>query len=233
MSSALVLAGHGSHLNARSGEAVRVHARALASAEAWDEVLVAFWKEEPSLARALDGCTASDVVVVPVFMSEGYFTGEVIPAEMGLDGPITRREGRTVRVTRPVGVHPALAGIVVARALEAGASPDDPLFVLGHGTKRNAASGNAVREQVERVRSAGPFVEVTAVFTDQEPNLASIPELARGRNATVVPFFASEGWHVGQVVAGGAPGVRYTEPAGTHPGIAAVITDLALEAAGW
>ena len=233
MSSALVLAGHGSHLNARSSEAVRAHARALATSSAWDEVLVAFWKEEPSLARALDGCTASDVVVVPVFMSEGYFTGEVIPAEMGLDGPITRREGRTVRVTRPVGVHPALAGIVVARALEAGASPDDPLFVLGHGTKRNAASGNAVREQVERVRSAGPFAEVTAVFTDQEPNLASIPELARGRNATVVPFFASEGWHVGQVVAGGAPGVCYTEPAGTHPGIAAVITDLALEAAGW
>ena len=233
MSSALVLAGHGSHLNARSSEAVRVHARALATSGAWDEVLVAFWKEEPSLARALDGCTASDVTVVPVFMSEGYFTGEVIPAEMGLDGPVTRREGRTVRLTRPVGVHPALAEVIVERALEAGASPDDPLFVLGHGTKRNAASSNAVREQVERVRAMNRFAEVTAVFTDQEPNLASIPELARGRNATVVPFFASEGWHVGQVVADGAPGVCYTESAGTHSGIAAVITDLALEAAGW
>ena len=239
MSSALVLAGHGSHLNARSSEAVRVHARALATSGAWDEVLVAFWKEEPSLARALDGCTASDVTVVPVFMSEGYFTGEVIPAEMGLDGPVTRREGRTVRVTRPVGVHPALAEvIVVERALEAGASPDDPLFVLGHGTKRNAASSNAVREQVERVRAMNRFAEVTAVFTDQEPNLASIPELAGGRNAhpiilqTVVPFFASDGWHVGQVAATNeTPGIRYTEPAGTHPVIAALITDLAREAA--
>ncbi len=231
MSTALVLAGHGSHLNARSSEAVRAHARALATSGAWDEVLVAFWKEEPSLARALDGCTASGVTVVPVFMSEGYFTGEVIPAEMGLDGPVTRREGRTVRVTRPVGVHPALAGIVVERALEAGASPADPLFVLGHGTKRNAGSGNAVREQVERVLSAGPFAEVTAVFTDQEPNLAAVPELAGGRNATVVPFFASEGWHVGQVAADGAPGIRYTDPAGTHPALAALITDLALKAA--
>ena len=76
------------------------------------------------------------------------------------------------------------------------------------------------------------FAEVTAVFTDQEPNLASIPELAGGRKATVVPFFASEGWHVGEVVADGAPGVRYTDPAGAHPGIAALITDLAQEAAG-
>ena len=52
MSTALLLAGHGSHLNARSSEAVRAHARALATSGVWDEVLVAFWKEEPSLARA-------------------------------------------------------------------------------------------------------------------------------------------------------------------------------------
>ena len=233
MSTVLLLAGHGSHLNARSSEAVRAHARALATSGVWDEVLVAFWKEEPSLARALDGCTASDVTVVPVFMSEGYFTGEVIPAEMGLDGPVTRREGRTIRYTRPVGVHPALAEVIVERALEAGASPDDPLFVLGHGTKRNAASSVAVREQVERVRAMDRFAEVTAVFTDQEPNVASIPEFARGRKATVVPFFASDGWHVGQVAAANdADGIRYTDPAGTHPALAAVITDLALEAAG-
>ena len=233
MSTALLLAGHGSHLNARSSEAVRAHARALATSDSWDEVLVAFWKEEPSLARALDGCTGSDVTVVPVFMSEGYFTGEVIPAEMGLDGPVTRREGRTIRCTRPVGVHPALAQIIVERALEAGASADDALFVLGHGTKRNAASSVAVREQVERVRAMDRFAEVTAVFTDQDPNVAAIPELARGRKATVVPFFASDGWHVGQVAAANdADGIRYADPAGTHPALAAVITDLALEAAG-
>ena len=77
------------------------------------------------------------------------------------------------------------------------------------------------------------FAEVTAVFTDQDPNLAAIPELARGRNATVVPFFASEGWHVGEVAAANeTPGIRYTDPVGTHPGLAAIITDLALEAAG-
>ncbi|MXZ89043.1 MAG: hypothetical protein F4Z07_09435 [Dehalococcoidia bacterium] len=231
MSSALVLAGHGSHLNARSSEAVRAHARVLAGDGGWDEVLVAFWKEEPSLSRALDGCTATDVTVVPVFMSEGYFTGEVIPAEMGLDGPLTRREGRTIRCTRPVGVHPALAGLVVARALEAGASEDDALFVLGHGTLRNAGSASAVQEQVERLRATGPFKEVAAVFTDQDPNIASVPALAGERNAVVVPFFASEGWHVGQVAANGARAIRYTEPVGTHPGIAAVIRDLALEAA--
>ncbi|MXY72006.1 MAG: hypothetical protein F4Y97_03080 [Dehalococcoidia bacterium] len=231
MTHALVLAGHGSHLNARSSEAVRAHARALAGDGSWDEVLVGFWKEEPSLSRALDGCTASEVTVVPVFMSEGYFTSEVIPAEMGLDGPVTRREGRTIRCTRPVGAHPALAGIVVERALEAGASSDDALFVLGHGTPHNAGSASAVRAQVERVRDAGPFAQVTPVFTDQDPNIAAVPDLAGERSAVVVPYFASEGWHVGQVAANGARAVRYAEPAGTHPGVAAVIRTLALEAA--
>lgn len=226
---ALVLAGHGSHLNARSSEAVRAHARVLTEDGHWDEVLVAFWKEEPSLSRALDGCTATDVTVVPVFMSEGYFTSEVIPAEMGLDGPLTRREGRTIRCTRPVGVHPALAEVVVERALEAGAPADGAVFVLGHGNRRIAATASAVHEQVERVRATGRFAEVAAVFTDQDPGIASVPDLAGERNAVVVPFFASEGWHVDQVAANGARAVRYTDPVGTHPGIAAVIRDLALE----
>lgn len=231
MTRALVLAGHGSHLNARSSEAVRGHARTLAADGDWDKVLVAVWKEEPSLSRALDSCTAADVTVVPVFMSEGYFTSEVIPAEMDLDGPVTHREGRTIRCTRPVGVHPALAGIVVERALEAGATPDDALFVLGHGTRRNSGSARAVHEQAERVRESGRFAQVAAVFTDQDPNVADVLALAGERNAVVVPYFASEGWHVGQVAANGAHAVRYAEPAGTHPRIAAVIRELALEVA--
>ena len=236
MSAALVLAGHGSHLEARSGEAVRAHARALAAVDGdglWDEVLVAFWKEEPSLARALDGCEARAVTVVPVFMADGYFTREVIPAEMGLAGPVTEREGRTICYARPVGAHPALAGIVIARALEAGTRREDALFVLGHGTRSRARSADTVHEQVGRVRAAGRFARVEAVFTDQEPGLDAIPELAGGRRAVVVPFFASEGWHAGQLDAGGDGGaVRYAAPAGTHPRIAAVIADLAREAAG-
>ncbi len=231
MSTALVLAAHGSHLDPRSSEAVRVHARALAGSGVAGEVLLAFWKEEPSLARALDGCTASEVTVVPFFMAEGYFTNEVIPAEMGLDGPVTSREGRTVRLTRPVGVHPALAEVVVERALEAGATAESAVFVLGHGTRRNDASAGAVAQQVERIRAVDRFAHVSAVYTDQDPNVAAIPALAGGRKAVVVPYFASEGWHVGQV-ATTTDAIRYAAPAGTHPALATVIADLAREAAG-
>lgn len=230
MSNALLLAGHGSHLNARSSQAIRTHARRLANTGIWDEVRVGFWKEEPSLARALDGCVAEDVTVVPVFMSEGYFTSDVIPTELGLEGPVTQRNGRTVRCTRPVGVHPALANIIVERALEAGTSPVDVVFVLGHGTDRNVDSSHSTQQQIKRVTAMERFAEVFAVFTDQEPSIRSVPALTRGRAATIVPFFVSEGWHVGQAAAEATPGIRYTKPAGTHHSLVTVITDLAQEA---
>ena len=240
MSTTLLLVGHGSHLNARSSEAVHGHVRWLAERGVYDEVRVAFWKEEPSLSRALDGCAASEVIVVPVFMSEGYFTSEVIPVEMGLDGPLTRRDGRTVRLTPPVGVHPSLADIVVGRAVEAGATEADAVFVLGHGTLRNPASSRNIYEQADRVRAGGRFAEVIAVFTDQEPNVSQIGSLTARERVTVVPLFAAEGWHAGETIpgqlrAGHAAGdereVRYASPVGTHPGVADVIEELAREAA--
>ncbi len=242
MSATLLLVGHGSHLNAHSSEAVHAHALRLAEQEAYAEVRVAFWKEEPALSRALDGCRTSDVVVVPVFMSEGYFTNEVIPAEMGLDGPGARRDERRVRITRPVGVHPSLADIVVRRALDAGAGEGDAVFVLGHGTPRNPASSRNVYAQVERVRATGRFAEVIAVFTDQEPNVAEIGKLTERARIIVVPFFAAEGWHVDETIrsqtgrgdstAGSAASrLRYTAPVGTHPALAEAIEELAREAA--
>ncbi len=106
--------------------------------------------------------------------------------------------------------------------------------MLGHGTQRNAGSARTVHAQAAHVRATGRFAQVTAVFTDQNPGVTAIGALAGGREATVVPFFAAEGWHVGQVAgAGGMRGIRYTAPAGTHPAMADVIAELAREAERW
>ncbi len=228
---ALLLAGHGSQLDARSGEAVRAHARRLAASGAFDEVLTGFWKEEPALARALDGCRADDVVIVPAFMAEGYFVNEVVPAELGLDGPLTRRGGRMLRLARPLGAHPLLAEAVAARALEAGAAADGAVFVLGHGHPRDPRSARAVRAQVGRIRATGRFARVEAVFTDQAPRADAIPALADGRAATVVPFFAAGGWHVGRAAAAIPANARLAAPAGAHALATDALAALAREAA--
>ena len=241
---ALVLAGHGSHLSANSSAPVHQHAAQIRASGAFDEVHVAFWKEEPSLSRALDGCSAADVTVVPIFISSGYFTNEVIPREMQLRGPVTCRDGQLIRYTEPVGAHPALARVVVQRAREAGATGAEGLAVLGHGTPRNPDSERNVYLQAERVREMGLFPEVATVFLDQEPNMRGVFELVAAEAVVVVPLFVADGWHVGETIPEdlaldgletrrGGRHLRYAAAVGTHPAVADVILELADEAARW
>jgi len=80
----LVLVGHGSHLNSESAAAVYKYAELLRSRNLFDEVVEGYWKEEPSLRQVLRTCTYTDVTIIPMFISEGYFTEAVIPRELWL-----------------------------------------------------------------------------------------------------------------------------------------------------
>ena len=241
MTTALVLAGHGSHLNPNSSEPVWRHAETVRRSGRFDHVGAALWKEEPSLARALDGCTADDVVVVPMFISNGYFTKTVVPREMALDGPVTRRDGRVIRYTPPVGAHTSLADVIVERALEAGATHGDGIAVLGHGTRRDSESERNIYRMAELVKARGLFADVQAVFLDQEPNMLDMLDLLRTPTVVVVPLFIADGWHVGQTIPDdlalegaetrkGGRTVRYAGPVGTHDSLASVVLELAGEA---
>jgi sirohydrochlorin cobaltochelatase len=244
MTETLVLVGHGSHLNPHSSAPIWAHARTLRATGRYAEVRVGLWKEEPSLSRCLDGCESPDVTVVPVFISAGFFTNEVIPREMRLDGRVTSRDGRRIRYTDPAGSHPALAKVIVERADEAGARPGDAVAVLGHGTPRNPKSELNVFEQAARVRFEGLFAEVTTVFLDQEPNMRDVLSLTRAKTVVVVPLFIADGWHVGQTIPEGLAldgpetrrdgrRLRYAGAVGTHSSVAGVIAELAEQAADW
>ncbi len=240
MSGSLLLVGHGSHLNADSSAPVYAHARTIRERRQFDEVQTAFWKEEPSLSRALDGCASDVVTVVPVFMSTGYFTSEVIPREMGLTARVSCVRGKTVRYAGPVGGHSALAKVIVQRALEAGATSASALAVLGHGTERNRDSQANIYQQTENVRALGGFAEVVTVFMDQSPGMNEVFELTTAPQVVVVPVFVADGWHAGQTIpaelgelAGEDRRLRYAAAVGTHPSVADVILELAQEAAAW
>lgn len=235
---ALVLVGHGSHLNGNSSAPVFDHARELRRRGQFEEVRTGFWKEEPSLARVLDGCEAREIVVVPVFISNGYFTRTVIPREMRLDGPVTVRDGQRISYTGPVGSDPSLADVIIERAIEAGATPQDAIAVLGHGTRRDSESERNVVAMADYVRASGRFAQSKAVFLDQEPGILDLLEILTAPTVVVVPFFIADGWHVGQTIPAdlaldgaetrkGGRTVRYTRPVGTHPSVADVIAGLA------
>lgn len=235
---ALVLVGHGSHLNANSSAPLLALAAEMRRRGGFDEVRTGFWKEEPSLSRCLDGCSAEEIVVVPVFISHGYFTRTVIPREMRLSGPLTERGGQQIAYTAPVGADPALAAVIVERAREVGATSRDAIAVLGHGTRRDSESERNIYAMAERVKATGEFAEAGAVFLDQEPNMRDLLALFNTETVVVVPFFIADGWHVGQSIPADLAlegeetrrdgrTVRYSRPVGTHPAMADIVAAMA------
>ena len=122
---ALVLVGHGSTLNAESSAPTYQHADELRRRGIFAQVLECFWKLEPGVAGVLRGAYAPRVFIVPLFISEGYFTEEVIPRELGLrqndQATFARVQGhgnQTLYYCGPVGTHESMTGVILARARE-------------------------------------------------------------------------------------------------------------------
>lgn len=209
---ALVLLGHGSTRNAGAGTPAFQHAAELRRRRCFAEVREAFWKQEPDLARALSGLTAPRVFLVPLFVSEGYFSEEIIPQALGFRIPgqatwtrVQRRGPQTLFYCKPVGTHEHMTGVLLARAREAVAqypfrrAPEPSeitLFIAGHGTGENEGSRQAIERQAELIRGQGIYADVHAVFLEEAPRIGACYALAQTRHLVVVPFFISDGLHV-------------------------------------
>lgn len=208
---ALVLLGHGSLRSAEAAAPVYEHAEALRRRRLFAQVLEGFWKLEPSIAGVLRGVYAPRVFLVPVFISEGYFTQEVLPRELGLRASrggesqgVHRRGPQTLVYTRPIGTQPAMVNVVLDRAREVierhpfprPPKPSDIALILaGHGTTANENSRQAIEAQAARLRALGRFGEVHAVFLEEDPRVGDCYTLTHRRCLVVVPYFISDGPH--------------------------------------
>lgn len=207
---ALVLVGHGSTLNAESSAPTYQHADELGRRGIFAQVIEAFWKLEPSLAGVLRGAFAPRVFVVPLFISEGYFTEEVIPRELGFqlkDGRferIRRRGSQIIYYCGPVGTHDSMTAVLLARARDvvakhpfprAPAPAETALFIAGHGTGMNENSRKAIEHQVELIRGMNVYAEVHPAFMEEEPRINDCYTVAKAKNLVMVPFFISDGLH--------------------------------------
>ena len=196
--SALIIVGHGSTVNPDSSTPTFDHAAAIARSGLFGEVYCAFWKEEPSLRQVLHMVDAEDIYVVPNFISEGYFTRTVIPRELELTGPVTRRDGRTIKYCEPVGNHPRMTELLLHRAAEIapGVAPGaTSLFIVGHGTDLNDNSAAAAKREVQRIAERGLYAQVLNAYMEEEPLISKWDEYASQPNVVVVPFFIADGLH--------------------------------------
>jgi len=208
---ALVLVGHGSTLNAESSAPTYQHADELRRRKIFAQVVECFWKLEPPICGVLRGVFAPRVFVVPLFISEGYFTEEVIPRELGLCGReernysrVQQRGEQTIHYSGPVGTHDSMTAVLLARAREvverhpfprAPKPADTSLFIAGHGTGNNENSRVAIERQVALIRARGEYAAVHAVFMEEAPRINECYALAPTKSIVMVPFFISDGLH--------------------------------------
>lgn len=206
-----MLVGHGSTLNADSAAPTHQHADELRRRGVFAQVVECFWKEEPGLGGVLRGVFAPRVFIVPLFISEGYFTEEVIPRELGFCAPgerefarVQERGGQTLHYCGPVGTHASMTHVLLARARAVVAQhpfpalpqpADTALFIAGHGTGNNDNSRKAIERQVELIRAQNLYAEVHPVFMEEEPRIGDCWRMASARKLVVVPFFISDGLH--------------------------------------
>lgn len=214
---ALVIVAHGSHLNPDSSAPTYDHADTVREAGAFDEVRTGFWKEEPSIREVLRTVEADEVYVVPLFISEGYFTEQVIPRELRLDGwdvadwdsdglsashvTLTASDvpEKTIHYCGPVGTHAAMTEVLVRRAETVTGDPNVGegfgLAVVGHGTERNENSAKAIEYHADRIREMDRFDEVQALYMDEEPEVDDVTDYFDSEDVVVVPLFIADGFH--------------------------------------
>jgi sirohydrochlorin cobaltochelatase len=242
---ALVLAAHGSHISPHTAGLVWSYTDQLRAQGVADEITATFWKETPSLHQVLNTIVSDQIVVVPMFTAAGYFSSQVVPAEMGLEGEITHHAGRTIYYTRTIGEHRSLTQVVRQRIEDVlNVQKLDPQHIavalIGHGTSRSPESRDATRQQVEALRARDWAAEVVDVYLDDSPYIPSIYTRTQSPVIIAVPFFLAPGSHVTRDVPaalGIEPGqmpaqvngrqVYYTAPVGTDEVICRVILELA------
>ena len=194
-------------MNDQSAAPVMQHVAELRRRKIFAEVREAFWKQEPQVKKVLVEITSPRVFIVPMFISEGYFSTDVIPRELGFSFPDNlkiKTQNSELHYCLPVGSHDLMTTVILARAKEvvekfpfprAPKPADTTLLIAGHGTERNANSRKAAERQVELIRALKVFADVGAVYMEEAPFIKGCHLIAKTKNIVVVPFFISDGLH--------------------------------------
>jgi sirohydrochlorin cobaltochelatase len=238
----LLLLGHGSSKHPDSSRSVREHAEILSQTDCFAEVRCAFLKEEPLIENALDEVGEEQVIIVPDFLAEGYFTRQVVPAKLG-----DKLRSANICCTPPVGTHPMMAEIINDMAREVLGDwtvEQTSLLVVGHGSGKNPCSKQSLLGHLQEVRNNTDFAQVADLWLEELPLVSSWKEVATQRHIIVIPYLLNDGQHGGwdipaelglsldQQIHGQTHDVeshqiRLTPALGTSPRFAEVISQLA------
>jgi len=156
-----------------------------------------FIKGAPTIAEALAAFTADEIIVYPLFLSDGYFV-RVRLAELLHDAMLGARP-RPIHVLPPLGLDPGFAAFVAEKATAAararGLAPaGTSLVLLAHGSRSDPASRLATERLTDRLCGLRRFRTVRMALLDEAPSLAQTAADLPGP-VLVLGLFAGEGLH--------------------------------------
>lgn len=233
----LLVAAHGFVRERESTYPAREHVWRLRGTDAFDDVCAGLVNGEPGIESQVHSIDGGRLVVVPLFMSDGYFVGTVVPDHVESACP----EDVTVEYAEPVGTHPRITDVIMRSALSAldGNSEEVGIALFGHGSEHSTHNSDAIREHARRIRNLGPFPEVRSYFVEEEPTGEELPTDFSAPEVIGIPVFVADGSHVredipdqvgfsgrGGTVAG--TDITYAPPVGTDPLVAGIVFERAL-----
>jgi sirohydrochlorin cobaltochelatase len=193
----LLLAAHGERRTDADNAAVARLARSLADKGVAAEIGFGFIKGSPTVDDAIGTLLASDIVVYPLFLSDGYFTRVALPRLV--EQAKQRDATRTISILQPLGLEPALADVIAEEAAAAAHSranlpAETSIVLLAHGSKKDQASHMATERLADRLRQRQCFYDTRIALLEEAPSLADAIEGMSGP-IIVVALFAGEGMH--------------------------------------
>jgi len=226
---AAILVGHGSTVSDQADETLSTIAVGLKGAGIGLDIRAAALSLPTSVAEAFSGIGRGPVLVVPIFMCDGYTVRTMLPRQLRDLGLALE----DVFLTRPVGMTREFSRILAARAEEAVAATSLTYrqhVLVGHGTPRNPASRLAVEGHAAWLADNGPIADVRTAFLDEPPDLASVLDGCDGP-ALIDGIFFAGGLHAGEDVVEAMalaerPADRYLGPAGIDRRLGVVVEDL-------
>ncbi|WP_264210306.1 CbiX/SirB N-terminal domain-containing protein [Leisingera thetidis] len=179
----------------------------------------------------LEQVTETGAVVYPFFMSQGYFTAQVLP---------DRLQGRSCRIAAPFGLDAGLP-LLAARAVQQAAGAQgwnlDALHLLlaAHGSARGPKAAEAAEAYAAKLRPLLPGCRVTLGYVEQDPRISPAAAQLPARSFCL-PFFAQAGDHVKRdipdALASAGFGGVLLPVTGALPGVPMLIAEAIRSAAG-
>ncbi len=115
----LVVLGHGTPRNPESGTNVYLQAERLRRRFPGEEIKTQYIDQAPFVTEVWERCSGQRIVVVPLFVADGWHVTETIPEDLGLAEGRARRGDRELIFTGAAGTDPGMADVILSIAREA------------------------------------------------------------------------------------------------------------------